>query len=314
MAENQVNRFPSTDVDEADEPLGTAGAVLVGLDGSGADEPVVDWAADEAARLDAPLRLVNVVDPGVQLTPYEALYAGAPSLAEEMDRDAHRVLGRAEARVRDRHPGLDVAVSVPWGPPAGALVRLSAGARRLVVGAPERGRLDRFLLGSVALPVTAHARCPVVVVPADAEVVPPRRILVGVDGSETSTRATEVAFESAEASGAAVTCVLGWNLEFDEGVVVTEPESERWKAVEQRYAARLHEAVDPIMARHPGVDVDLLVRHGSPARAVVEAGAELGADVVVVGSRGLGGFSGLLLGSVSRRVVQHAGRVVIVVR
>lgn len=314
MAEHKVSRFLSTDLDEADEPLGTAGAVVVGLDGCGADEPVVDWAADEAARLGAPLRLVTVVDPGVQLTPYEALYAGAPSLAEQLDRDAHRVLDLAEARVRDRHPGLDIAVTVPWGPPAGALVRLSTGARRLVVGAPARGRLDRFLLGSVALPVTAHARCPVVVVPADTEVVPPRRIVVGVDGSEASTRAVEVALESAEASGAAVTCVLGWNLEFDEGVVVTEPGSERWKAVEQRYAARLHKAVDPIASKHPDVDVDLVVRHGSPSRAVVEAGAELEADAVVVGTRGLGGFTGLLLGSVSRRVVQHAGRVVVVVR
>ena len=64
-----------------DEVLGVDGAVVVAVDGSAADEPVVDWAADEAARLGAPLRLVTVVDPQVQLTPYDALASGAPSLA-----------------------------------------------------------------------------------------------------------------------------------------------------------------------------------------------------------------------------------------
>ena len=58
-------------------------------------------------------------------------------------------------------------------------------------------------------------------------------------------------------------------------------------------------------ARHPGVNVDVLVRHGPVARAVVEVAAELDADLVVVGRRGSGGFRGLLLGSVSRRVVEH---------
>ena len=104
-----------------------------------------------------------------------------------------------------------------------------------------------------------------------------------------------------------------WNLEIHEGIVVTERSSERWAAVEQRYTALGHRTVDPAAARHPGVVVDVVVRHGSPARAVVEAAAELDVDLVVVGRRGLGGFRGLLLGSVSRRVVEHAGRVVLVV-
>ena len=55
------------------------------------------------------------------------------------------------------------------------------------------------------------------------------------------------------------------------------------------------------------------MRHGGPETAVLEAADELDADLVVVGSRGLGGFRGLLLGSVSRRVVERAHRVVVVV-
>jgi nucleotide-binding universal stress UspA family protein len=303
----------STESGRADEALGTAGTVVVALDGSAADEPVVDWAADEAARLDAPLRLVSVVDPGVQLTPYEALVSGSPSLADHLEQGARHVLDRAVARVRARHPGLDLATAVPWGPPAAAVVRLSAGALRVVVGAPARGRLERMLLGSVALPVVAHAPCPVAVVPADTDVTRPRRIVVAVDGSDVSRRAVELAFTTAEASGASLTCVLGWHLEVHEGIVVTEPGSDSWVEVEQRYAGLVHSVVDPVAARHPGVDVTVDIRHGLPSKVVVEAGAELGADVIIVGSRGHGGFAGLLLGSVSRRVVQHAGRVVVVV-
>jgi nucleotide-binding universal stress UspA family protein len=316
MAEKMVSTPLPTSASDArgDEILGASGAVVVAVDGSTADEPVVDWAADEAARLKAPLRLVTVVDPQVQLTPYETLVSGAPSLAEHLDEGAHRILDRAVERARARRDDVqDVATAVPWGPPAAALVRLSENALRVVVGAPARGRLERILLGSVALPVVAHAHCPVAVVPADTVVAPPRRILVAVDGSDASTRAVEMAFTIAEASHATVTCVLGWNLEVHEGVVVTERSSERWAAVEARYAALGHRTVDPVAARHPGVDVDVVVRHGSPARAVVEAAAELEVDLVIVGSRGLGGFKGLLLGSVSRRVVEHAGRVVVVV-
>jgi len=295
------------------EVLGVTGAVVVAVDGSAADEPVVDWAADEAARLGAPLRLVTVVDPQVQLTPYETLIAGSPSLAEHLDSGARRVLDRAVERARARRDDVhDVATAVPWGPPAAALVRLSEGAARLVVGSPARGRLERALLGSVALPVVAHAHCPVAVVPSGTVVGPPRRVLVAVDGSETGDRAVELAFDIAEAASARVTCVLGWHLEVHEGVVVTEPSSHRWAAVEQRYSELGHEVVDPVAARHPGVDVDVVVRHGPPARVVVETAVDVDADLLVVGSRGQGGFRGLLLGSVSRRVVEHAGRVVLV--
>lgn len=315
MADDVVSsEVPSTGSDGADRHHGPAGTVIAALDGSMADEPVVDWAADEAAWLGAPLRLVSAVDPGLQLTPYEALATGSPSLADNLEQGAQHVLDRAVARVRSRHPDLDVATAVPWGPPAAAVVRFSEGAQRVVVGSPSRGRLERILIGSVALPVVAHAHCPVVVVPVSTEVVPPRRIVVGVDASEGSSRALEVAFATAEANDSDVIVVLGWNLEVHEGVVVTEPGSPRWVAVEERHRARVHRVLDPVAARHPDVRVEVHVRHGAPARVVIEEAAEREADLVVVGSRGLGGFRGLLLGSVSRQVVQRAGRVVVIAR
>jgi nucleotide-binding universal stress UspA family protein len=311
VGDDEVRR--TARADEAG-PVGTAGSVVAALDGSQADEPVVDRAADEAAWLGAPLRLVSAVDPGVQLTPYEALATGSPSLADLMEEGAQQILARAAARARERHPGLEVATSTPWGTPSAAVVRLSQDALRVVVGAPRGGALERVLLGSVSLPVVAHAHCPVVVVPAGTAVVPPRRIVVGVDGSDHSAGAVRVALATAQATGGTVTAVLGWNLEVHEGTVVAEPGSERWRAVEQRCAARAHAVVDPLAARYPDVPVEVRVRHGAPARAVLDEAAEQQADLVVVGSRGRGGFTGLLLGSVSRRVVQHAGCVVVVAR
>ena len=315
MTEHVVSsEAPTVAAEGADPTHGTTGAVVAGLDGSAADEAIVDRAADEAAWLGAPLRLVSAVDPGLQLTPYEAVATGSPSLADHLEEGAHHILARAAARVAERHPGLDVATAVPWGPPVATLVRLSEGARRVVVGAPGHGRLQRFVLGSVALPVVAHAHCPVVVVPEGTEVRVPRSIVVGVDGSAGSAGAVDLALVTAEATGSHVVAVLGWNLEVHEGVVVTEPGSHRWVVVEGRHAARVHAVLDPLAAAHPSVSVEVLVRHGTPAKAVLEVAAERDADLVVVGSRGHGGFRGLLLGSVSRRVVQHADRVVAIAR
>ncbi|WP_392542969.1 universal stress protein [Oryzobacter telluris] len=314
MAEHEVSGSVSTQLEDARAPLDSTGAVVAALDGSAADEPVADWAADEASRLAAPLRLVSVVDPGFQLMPYEALVSATPSLARQLEEGAHLLLDRAAARVRDRHPGLDVAVAVTWGSPAAGVLELARQALRLVVGAPRKGPLERVLLGSVALPVVAHAPCPVAVVPTGTVVEPLRHLVVGVDGSEASRTAVELAFATAAASGATVTCVIGWHLEVQDGVVVTERGSDRWAAVEERHVVRARRVVDPVAERFPGVTCDVVVRHGPPSRVLVEAGAELGADALVVASRGLGGFRGLLLGSVSRRVIEHAGRVVVVAR
>ncbi|MGB7817452.1 MAG: universal stress protein [Ornithinibacter sp.] len=306
---------PSTESDVAGRQPATDGGpaeVLAGLNGSTLDAAVMDWASDEARRLGVALRLVHVVDPGVQLTPYPALMSGAPSLAEELELEAETLLTPGLDRVRARHPALEVRTSVPWGPAGGALVELSADAVRLVIGGSHAAPLERMLLGSVAVPVVAHARCPVVVVPDGISVQDPAHVVVGVDGSPGSEAAVEVAFETAAASGGRVTCVMGWTTEVTLGVVVVESWAEGVPEIEADCRAVTHSVVDPVAARHPEVPVDVVVRHGTPAHVIVEVADDVGADLVVVGSRGHGGFVGLLLGSVSRRVVDRAGRVVVV--
>jgi nucleotide-binding universal stress UspA family protein len=311
MAETGSSSASASSPSGDTEVVGTPGAVVVAVDGTEADGPVVDWASDEATRLRSPLRVVTVIDAGVQMTSYEVLASESPRVEEVLREEVHPVLDAAAARARARHPTLDIAVSAPLETAAGALVRLSDGALRVVVGGPAKGHLEHMLFGSVALPVVAHAHCPVVVVPAGADISTPRRIVVGVDGSDASRHAVEFALRTAEMCGAAVTAVLVWHVEVEGGVVVTERSSERWAAVEHRYESLGHRVTDPASDRHPGVEVDIKVLHGSPAKTLVEVGH--GADLMVVGGRRRGGFRGLLLGSVSRRVVEHAPCAVAVV-
>ena len=293
--------------------VGTAGAVVAGVDGTEADGPVVDWASDEAARLGAPLRVVTVIDAGVQMTSYEVLASGSPSVEELLRAEVHTVLDGAAARARARHPTLDIAVNAPMESAAGALVRLSEGALRLVVGGPAKGRLEHVLLGSVVLPVVAHAHCPVIVVPVQRSSRHRRGSSSEWTAAMRAGARSSSPSRAAQLCGAAVTAVLVWHVEVVGGVVVTERSSERWAAVEKRYEALGHRIIDPAVARHPGVDVEIRVLHGPPAKVLVEAGVDLRAELVVVGSRGRGGFLGLLLGSVSRRVVEQANCPVAVV-
>lgn len=112
--------------------------VLAALAGAAPDGAVVDWAADEAHRLGASLRLVHVIDPGVQLTPYPALMAGMRTVSDDLDREANQLVQAWAERARLRQPSLQVHTTVPWGPPGGALVDLSTEAVRLVIGGRAR--------------------------------------------------------------------------------------------------------------------------------------------------------------------------------
>jgi nucleotide-binding universal stress UspA family protein len=286
--------------------------VVAALDGSSADAAVVAWAADEAARTGRRLRLVHVVEPGFQLTSAEAALGELPAFSAGLRQGGRDLVAAAARDVASRRPGLAVDEVVEWGSPSAVLVDLSRGAAWLVVGAPVRTGVERILLGSVALAVVAHSHCAVAVVPTGYEGGAPRCVVVGVDGSPCSAHAVELALSVADAAGGDVTCVVGWSVEVVDGIVVTEPGTPAWRQVEDRYDAVVHEVVDRFARAHPDVAVDVVVRPGGAVAAVLDTATERHADLVVVGSRGRGGFAGLLLGSVSRRVVERAATVVAV--
>lgn len=224
------------------------------------------------------------------------------------------MLERASTHIQERQPDLDVTPVFKIGAPAAVLIEQSSTARLLVIGATLQSRLQRLLLGSVSLACIQHAKCPVVVVPRGYKTRPLTQIVVGVDGSPASAKAVAFALSIAEATGASLTCVTGWNIEFVDGIMVTDRDSPAWKTTETKYADMVHHVVDPLAAHCPDVAVTVDVRPVWPAYAVLESADEVDADLVVVGSRGLGGFLGLLLGSVGKRVIEHANRPVAIVR
>ena len=103
-----------------------------------------------------------------------------------------------------------------------------------------------------------------------------------------------------------------WYLEVVDGYVVTEPDSPEWVRLEQDRTAVVEEALADARAKHPGVSATVEVRRGPVVPPVKEAAA--GWDLIVVGSRGLGGVQGRLLGSVSQRLMRSAPCPVIVTR
>jgi nucleotide-binding universal stress UspA family protein len=286
-----------------------SGDVVAALDSTSHDEAVALWAAAEADRSGSTLRLVSVVEAGLQLAPYEALAAGSPSLSEQIDADTRRHLDTVAESVGARFPGLKVVTEVLWGSSAAGLVEASETAQVMVLGSPAHAGF-----GSVVVPAMAHAHCPVVVVPEGSPTGRPRRAVVGVDGSEPGRRALEQALAMVDPDDGQVTCVVAWRTEVEAEVLLTYMMAESVPAIDERYAAMLDEVVGEVAPAHPGVEVTSVVRHGNTAKAILEVAEEQDADVVVVGSRGHGGFAGLLLGSVSRRVVAHADRPVVVVR
>jgi nucleotide-binding universal stress UspA family protein len=219
----------------------------------------------------------------------------------------------AVARVREQAPAVPVTTTVRMAHPSVAILDAAAEAGTVVVGSRGQRPLRGALLGSTALQVATHASCPTIVVRdlGARAVSSPRRIVVGSDGSPTSQDAIAYAFAEADARGCELTVVHAWWLDLAGGRLIDVPPA---TAEEMHESQRrlLAEEVAGYASRYPDVVVHQVVVQDDPATALAHHSA--GAELVVVGSRGRGGFRSLLLGSVSQRVLQTAECPVAVVR
>ncbi|WP_433132378.1 universal stress protein [Micromonospora sp. CA-240977] len=275
--------------------------VVVGVDGSSSSLVAAEHAARAALLRSRPLLLLHgYLHPlgyGVPINPYEI---GVPVPSAE----AQRMLERTAADLADRWPGLVVDVRQVAGGPGITLVEESRRAELVVVGSRGLGGFVGLLLGSVGTQVAAHAHCPVLVVRPDEQPIPvDAPVLVGVDGSESSRLAT--AYGADEAALRDVPLVLAHVGPAAEGRAVPE-EIEESQAAHQAEAVRLlADASTAVRAEHPDLVVrEHPVRAAGPAQGLIEASGT--ASLLVVGTRGRAGFAGLLLGSVSQAVIQHA--------
>ncbi|MFI7576997.1 universal stress protein [Micromonospora sp. NPDC049497] len=277
--------------------------VVVGLDGSPSSLVAAEHAARAAVQRSAPLHLVHgYLHPlgyGVPLNPYDV---GIPAPSES----AQEMLTRTATELAGSWPGLEVEVRQVAGGPGATLVEESRRADLVVVGSRGLGGFAGLLLGSVGTQVSAHAHCPVLVVRPTEEPVPvDGPVLVGVDGSESADLA--VGYAADEATRRAATLVLAH---------VRDPDASAPEGGPKAGAggdALLDAAAAALRAARPDLVVEeRVLRSARPEQALVEASGD--AALVVVGSRGRGGFTGLLLGSVSQALVQHARCPVLVAR
>lgn len=284
--------------------------IVVGVDGSADSIAAARWAVDEARLRRRPVTLVHVYSWPVPVVPM----APVPSswTEETLRRAAEALVAEAVAAVRTED--VPVTGDVRSGPVAYTLVEASRGADLVVLGHRGRGGFATLLLGSVAATVAAHARCPVAVVrPYTGQLPADNLVLVGADGSPASGTAVGFAFEEADLRGATLGVVRAWR-----------PPGPSWRSdvrpagyddlaeLETAEALWLQDWVQPWREKHPQVPVRWMLTGNRPAAGLVEAARK--AVLLVVGSRGHGGFAGLLLGSVSQQVINHAPCPVVVVR
>ncbi|HCS56746.1 MAG TPA: universal stress protein [Gordonia polyisoprenivorans] len=281
--------------------------IVVAVDGSDTALEALRWGALAAVRENRSLRVVGVVEtvaagyaPGVLMT---------PAVAEALHADARRAVDEAIAAATKVSADVDAEGEVREGRPALVLREISSGAHLLVVGRRGRGGVAGLLLGSVSSDVAAHADCPVVVVSGPVPQTGP--VVVGVDGSAISQAALGAAFTQAAELGTSLVVVStypGFSGEgfYDQDEVLAQFRDGTTESVERQVAKhrRDHPAADT-------VSVETAVVAGDPAPRIIEAAGD--AQLIVLGSRGRGGFRGLLLGSTSQAVLHTASCPVMIV-
>ncbi len=287
---------------------GSVRPILVGIDGSPSALAAARWAAREAVVRRAPIRLVYAfgwmpvhdADDPVQIV---------PDARDALRRTAEERLAAAAAQVAEVAPDVAVSQEVTTGMPAALLVSLSAEAQLAVVGHRGLGGFAGLVIGSVGTALAAHAACSVVVVRGPDATRQDGPIVVGLDGSPQSEAALAFAVEAAVARRVPLRAVRAW---LDPAVpyVVTGPAD--WDEEVRRQQGLLSEQLVEWREKYPDLRVEPVLMQDRPAHALAQSTG--GAQLVVVGSRGRGGLTGMLLGSVSQAVLQHAECPVAIVR
>jgi nucleotide-binding universal stress UspA family protein len=285
------------------------GFVVVGADGSHHGGEALRFALSEARLRDARLRAVRAWSIPPLTTGGVGMFPAYQVVRDELADATAAELAQSVEDASSEAAGVEVELDVVQGDAAGALVERSAGADLLVVGSRGRGSVTGTLLGSVSQGVLQHSPCPVAVVHT-VERALGSRVVVGVDGSPGASRAIRWAFEEASVRSVPVHAVCAfeepWTLAAT-GFASAEAAVEFREAL----AGDAARVLDDVRAAAPeGVDVTGEAVFSPPGRALVEIAGE---DLLVVGSRGRGGFTSLLLGSVSRHCAAHARGVAVVV-
>ena len=286
----------------------TEGSVVVGVDGSPSSELALRWAVDEARRTRQLLHVVHALETELVISDKHQLGT------KEAPASSDQVLTAAVDVVRTMAPEVRTTPHSVTGFAPTTLIAASKIAGTVVVGSYGRSALPTALLGSVSQQVAVHSSCPVVVVRGNSKQdgAGSGHVVVGVDGSEASEPALGYAFAYAASRGRSLTAVHTWWWEPLEGISLGEPWIGDWTEIASQEATLVSESLAGWSEKYPDVPVRSHVVRGDPVVELLDQSR--GASLLVVGSRGRGGFIGLVLGSVSRRVLKRASCPVAVVR
>lgn len=274
-------------------------AILVGVDGSHASYKATWWAANYAKHAGLTLQIVCAYSlPSYAAVSFDATYTamGDDNAAHS---DAQEILSKAKAIADEQ--GVEAATLIVTGDPASVFVELSRNYNLIVIGNRGKGGLAERLLGTTSSSLPAYAYCPIVVVPYtddDGNLMHLNntitKVAVGSDESKWGLKALEIAADFADA----------WDAELDVISAVPNMKGSEDEGVMASFKEDLDVRIKPLEESHPNLTINKQIVPGPAVGALTKASYDH--DVVVVGSRGRGGFTGLLLGSTSQGLLQHA--------
>ena len=271
----------------------TTRKIVVGYDRSPGARAAVAWALDEAARTGTPVEFLFAYEwpawsPSTSTLP-AAVWPGG-----DADRAIQDMLHQLVTSARRTHPGVPTTVCSVGSGATRPLIDRSAQARLIVLGSREHSPVAA-LLGSVTAAVTAHARCPVIVVRGNPSAT--AAIVAGVDDSPEAGATLVFAADQAAARGVPLRVIRAW------------PPAAGILTPQQRQP--FDDLVASLREKYPYVEISAEAVMDHPATALGRAGT--GAQLLVVGTRGHGTVRSMLLGSVSQHLLRHCACTVAVV-
>jgi nucleotide-binding universal stress UspA family protein len=287
----------------------TETGLLVCVDGSPASDAAVAWVNREATMRQLPITLLHVVEPIVVGWPVGQMFSEMPQWQQENAQHAIDQARKILSAGLGKSDSPQVHTEIVYSKVVSTLIEASKDAWMIVVGSQGMGALGRLLLGSVSTNLVHHAHCPVAVIHSEQGVTADvsSSVLLGIDGSPEADAATALAFDEASRRGVELVALHAWS-----DVAVFPALGMDWHDRASQGQEVLAERLAGWQEQYPDVRVKRLLVCDKPARWLLEESER--AQLVVVGSRGRGGFPGLLLGSVGSAVAQSARVPVIVVR
>jgi|tagenome__1003787_1003787.scaffolds.fasta_scaffold20778945_2 nucleotide-binding universal stress UspA family protein len=253
----------------------TSKMVVVGIDGAADCENAIRWGAAEAAARSIDLHLVHAFVWAEFRVPL-----GRSDLAPGLRAAGDKIVAEALHLAHSFDPGVPITAEQLDGFPSPVLLAASRNADVIVIGSRASGPVVGLLVGSTGLELAAHALCPVVVVRPTDDAVVGSRVVIGYDGSAAADAAVDFGLEYARRHDLVARIVM----------VLAEDDD--------------HDLTAALHAHEDVRNAELIEVTGHPSELLLEWSAD--AQLLVVGSRGRGGFSGLLLGSVSQTMLHQS--------